>query len=44
MRRPWSIAVRSSRCAVCDEKIEEGDPIVLLEDDEEWVHQECAYD
>lgn len=37
-----TIAERPSRCAACDGGIEEGDPIVLLEDDGEWVHEGCV--
>lgn len=29
-----------SKCAVCGEWIEEGDRIVI-EEDEEWVHEDC---
>lgn len=30
------------RCAGCDDDIEAGDEIVLLEDEDEWVHRQCA--
>jgi hypothetical protein len=30
-----------SKCAACGEWIEEGDEIVA-DDDENWVHKECA--
>ena len=31
-----------SKCAVCGEWIEEGDSIVKIEDDDEWVHEDCS--
>lgn len=37
-------AHRKTRCPVCDEPIEEGDPIILRENEEEWVHEECCPD
>lgn len=37
-----AIARWPSRCAACDERIEEGDEIALLEEDDEWVHRRCA--
>ena len=40
--RPTKIAEYRSRCSVCDEDIEEGEAIALLEDDGEWVHTDCA--
>jgi hypothetical protein len=32
-----------SKCAACGEWIEPGDDIVL-DDDEEWIHEECEED
>lgn len=32
----------ASRCGMCDGDIEEGDEIVRLEDEDEWVHKHCA--
>jgi len=37
--KPETVASRNSRCGVCDEKIYEGDTIVLI--DGEWCHKEC---
>jgi hypothetical protein len=31
-----------SHCPGCDDVIYPGDEIVLLEDDDEWVHRHCA--
>jgi len=35
-------AQRRTRCGMCDGMIEEGDPIVKVDD--EWVHSTCAED
>lgn len=39
-----TVAGFDSRCSVCQKPIFEGDEIVYLEDDEEWVHAECEDD
>lgn len=31
-----------SRCQLCEKTVEEGDPIVKVDD--EWVHAQCAED
>lgn len=33
-----------TRCHACDEMIYEGDVIVLLPFDQEWVHEDCLDD
>jgi len=40
--RPVIDAAFPSRCGWCDQRIEEGDRIALLEPDGEWVHEGCA--
>lgn len=36
------IAEYRSKCPVCGDWIEEGDEISHLDDDDAWVHAECA--
>lgn len=35
-------ATHRTRCAACDETIEPDDPIILWENDGEWVHEDCC--
>lgn len=37
-------ATRTSTCMVCEEIIYEGDEITLIEEENEWVHEQCAID
>jgi hypothetical protein len=39
--RTITIATFDQRCSACDDPILEGDKIAL-NDDEEWVHEDCA--
>lgn len=39
---PAVAAEFGSRCGMCDDDIEEGDEIVRLDDEDEWVHKHCA--
>lgn len=41
---PTTVAAFPTRCEVCDEQIEEGDEIGLVEEDGIWVHVECVHD
>jgi hypothetical protein len=42
VKLPTTEARFSSACGLCDDRIEEGDRIARLPDEEEFVHARCA--